>query len=160
MEEFAFARLLHVIGVVLWIGGVAFVTTVLLPAVRRMTEASQRLALFDAIERRFAWQARATTLLTGLSGFWMTAMLGGWQRFHLPSYWWMSAMVLVWLLFSLMLFVLEPLFLHRWFEARAKQDAEGTFRLVERLHRVLLTLSLVTVAGAVAGSHGWLAWAG
>jgi hypothetical protein len=28
--------------------------------------------------------------------------------------------------------------------------------LVERLHRVLLTVSLVTVAGAVAGSHGWL----
>lgn len=160
MEEFAFARLLHVIGVVLWIGGVAFVTTVLLPAVRRMTEAPQRLALFDAIERRFAWQARITTLLTGLSGFWMTAMLDGWARFAMASYWWMSAMVLVWLLFTLMLFVLEPLVLHRWFEARSRRDAEGTFRLVERLHRVLLTVSLITVAGAVAGSHGWLFAAG
>ena len=31
MNEFAFARVLHVLGVVLWIGGVAMVTTVLLP---------------------------------------------------------------------------------------------------------------------------------
>lgn len=34
MNEFALARVLHVLGVVLWIGGVAMVTTVLLPAVR------------------------------------------------------------------------------------------------------------------------------
>ena len=33
---------------------------------------------------------------------------------------------------------------------------ESTFTLVTRLHWVLLAMSLVTVAGAVAGSHGYL----
>ena len=33
MDELTVARALHVLGVVLWIGGVGFVTTVLLPAV-------------------------------------------------------------------------------------------------------------------------------
>jgi hypothetical protein len=33
---------------------------------------------------------------------------------------------------------------------------EATFRLIEWMHRVLLVISLVTVLGAVAGSHGLL----
>lgn len=69
------------------------------------------------------------------------------------------AMVLVWALFTLVLFVLEPLFLHRWFSERVRHHPESTFTLVTRLHWVLLGISLVTVAGAVAGSHGYLLFA-
>jgi len=64
--------------------------------------------------------------------------------------------VAVWLLFTLMLFVAEPLFLHRWLLTRANTRPESTFRLVERLHQILLALSLVTLLGAVLGSHGML----
>lgn len=156
VEALGLARVLHVLGVVLWIGGVAMVTTVLLPAVRRMKAPEERVAFFEAVESRFAWQARGTTLLTGLSGFWLVHALGAWGRFAEPAFWWMHAMVAVWAIFTLMLFVLEPLFLHRWFLARARRDPEGTFARIQRLHWVLLAVSLVTVAGAVAGSHGWL----
>jgi uncharacterized membrane protein len=155
MDQLAIARALHVLAVVLWIGGVGFVTTVLLPAVRRLKTPTERVAFFDAIERRFAWQARATTLLAGLTGFYMTTRLDLWSRFHSAAYWWMHAMVAVWLLFTVMLFVAEPLVLHRWFQKRAMSDPEGTFALIERMHRVLLAVSLITVLGAVAGSHGW-----
>ncbi len=41
----AFARVLHVVGVVLWIGGVAFVTTVVIPTLRREPDGQQRLRL-------------------------------------------------------------------------------------------------------------------
>ena len=156
MDEVAIARALHVLAVVFWIGGVAFVTTVLLPAVRRLRAPEERLALFDAIERRFAWQARIATVLTGLTGLDMLIRLDLWDRFLSAGYWWMDAMVLVWLLFTLMLFVAEPLILHRWVIARAKAEPEATFRLVERLHRLLLAASAVAVLGAVAGSHGLL----
>ena len=111
MDEIAIARTLHVLAVVLWIGGVAFVTTVLLPAVRRFKSPQERLAFFDAIERRFAWQARGTTLLAGLTGLYMLSRLDLWGRFQIASYWWMHAMVIVWLIFTMMLFVLEPLIL-------------------------------------------------
>jgi hypothetical protein len=84
----------------------------------------------------------------------MTAVLDLWDRFLDPSFWWMHAMVAVWAIFTVMLFVLEPLVLHRWFRNRAERDPEATFRLIARLHRVLLTASLVTLAGAVLGSHG------
>ena len=149
-----FARALHVFGVVLWIGGVAFVTTVLLPAVRRLKSPQERVQFFEAIEGRFAWQARVTTLLVGASGFYLVARWDLWSRFASPSWWWMHAMVFVWVLFTVMLFVAEPLFLHRWFLESATRAPERTFRRIERLHWLLLTVSLVTVLGAVAGSHG------
>jgi hypothetical protein len=39
---------------------------------------------------------------------------------------------------------------------RARRDPEGTFRRIERMHWLLLVVSLVTVAGAAAGAHGWV----
>jgi uncharacterized membrane protein len=149
------ARALHVFGVVLWIGGVSFVTTILLPSVRRMKSPEERVQFFEAIEGRFAWQARGTTLLVGASGFYLVGHWDLWSRFADHAYWWMHAMVCVWAIFTLMLFVAEPLFLHRKFLEAARRDPERTFRRIERMHWVLLTISLVTVLGAVAGSHGW-----
>ena len=154
MDDVTIARSLHVIAVVLWIGGVAFVTTVLLPAVRGFTTPEERVRFFEIVERRFGGQARFTTALAGLTGLYMVVRLDLWDRFLSVAYWWMHAMVAVWLLFTLMLFVAEPLFLHRWLLARARAQPESTFRLIERLHRVLLTLSLVTLLGAALGSHG------
>lgn len=154
MDDVTIARVLHVIGVVFWIGGVGFVTTVLLPAVRRIKDPQERVSFFEQIEEKFAWQARATTLLVGVSGFYITTVWNLWGRFGSAAYWWMHAMVLVWVVFTVMLFVAEPLFLHRWFLARAQRNPEGTFRLIERLHWILLGVSTVTILGAVAGSHG------
>lgn len=154
MDEVAIARAVHVLAVVFWVGGVAFVTTVLLPAIRRFKTAKERVAFFDMIERRFAWQARATTLFAGLSGFYMVSRLDLWDRFSSVTFWWMHAMVLVWLIFTVMLFLAEPLVLHRILRARAEVDPETTFKLIERLHWVLLAMSLVAIFGAVAGSHG------
>lgn len=156
MTEMGLARVLHVLGVVLWIGGVAMVTTVILPAVRQLASPEERVALFERIEHRFAWQARVTTLLTGLSGFYLLHVLDAWARFEIASYWWMHTMVLVWVLFTLVLFVLEPLVLRRLFLRHAARHPQQVFRWIQTMHWVLLTLSLVTVAGAVAGSHGWL----
>lgn len=152
--EFILARVAHVIGVVLWIGGVAMVATVLLPAIMQFKSASERVGFFQLVERRFAWQARFTTLITGVSGFYMLYLLHGWSRYVDPHYWWVHAMTLTWVLFTVMLFVLEPLVLHQHLAEQAQSDPEGAFRRIRWIHWVLLALSLVTIAGAVAGSHG------
>ena len=156
IDEYGIARVLHVLGVVLWIGGVAMVTTVLLPAARRLKTPAERVAFFEEIERGFAAQSRVTTLVVGASGFYLVHGLDLWQRFVRAEYWWMHAMVAVWVLFTLVLFVLEPLLLHRWFVDYARRAPDAAFRLVTRLHWALLAVSLVTVAGAAAGSHGFL----
>ena len=156
VDDVTLARALHVLLVVLWIGGVAFVTTVFLPAVRDLQTPAEQVVFFETAERRFGNQARVTTAVTGLSGLYMVVRLDLWDRFLSVEYWWMHAMVAVWLLFTLMLFVAEPLFLDRWLLARAKTRPEATFRLIERLHWILLALSLITLIGVVLGSHGVL----
>jgi hypothetical protein len=92
----------------------------------------------------------------GTDQIYMLYRLDMWDRFRYGAYWWMHAMVAVWLFFALMLFVAEPLILHRWWLARSQLKPEATFRRVEWLHRILLFISLITVLGAVMGSHGLL----
>ncbi len=154
-ELFIVARALHVLGVVLWIGGVAFVTTILIPALRRLPDTGKRFQLFEQLERRFAMQARVVTAVTGLSGFYMVYYLNAWARYAEPSFWWMHLMTLVWLIFTVVLFILEPAFLHRRFSELAARDSETAFRWLQRMHVVLLTISLVAIAGAVGGVRGF-----
>ena len=153
MDDFIAARALHVLAVLMWIGGVAFVTTVLIPSIRRTAPPEEWLEAFHRFEGRFAPQAAVWVLLAVASGFWMTWRADLWSRFADPRYWWMHAMVLVWLAFATMLFVIEPLFLHKRMEA--SPDPARDFARMERLHRVALAFSLLTLAGAVMGSHGW-----
>lgn len=156
LNALVLARALHLVGVVLWIGGVAMVTTVLLPATRKLKNAEEQVAFFETIEQGFARQARFTTLLTGLTGFYMLAEMHAWERYSMAQYWWVHAMTAIWVIFTVMLFILEPLVLHKWFLQKAAQNAEKTFRVIQRMHWILLTLSVVTLVGAVGGAHGWL----
>ena len=147
------ARAVHVVAIVHWIGGLLFVTLVVLPSLLEI-EAPRRLTLFDALEHRFATQARASTLLVGLSGFYMLNSYELWGRVADPRFWWLDAMIGLWAAFTTMLFVAEPLFLHAWFDARARRDPDGAFRVVVRGHRVLSLVAVVTVLGAIGGAHG------
>ena len=155
MDDITVARAAHVLAIVFWIGGVAFVTLVLLPALSG-SEPHARLTMFEDLERRFGGQAKIAILTAGASGFYMTHRLMVWDRFLDMRFWWMHAMVAVWLLFSFMLFVAEPLFLHAWFHRYAAGERETSFHLVQRVHYVLLMASVVTVAAAVLGAHGAL----
>jgi uncharacterized membrane protein len=155
MDGLAVARVLHVLAVVVWISGVSIVTTALLPAVRRSEFGADWLAAFQAIERRFAWQARVAIVIVGLTGLYMIVQADMWDRFRSAEYWWMHAMVCIWAIFAIGLFLVEPLFLDRRLRQRANERMEAVFAQLAAAHWVLLTLSLITIFGAVAGSHGW-----
>lgn len=155
MESYVLARVLHVLAVVLWIGGVAMVTTVIIPAVKRMSSKDDQIKTFEKIEGRFAIQAKITTLITGITGFYMVYVLDAWDRYFEIKFWWLHAMTLVWVLFTLVLYVLEPLVLHKLFKEYAEKNPTKTFSIMHKVHWVLLLLSLITTAGVVAGSHGW-----
>ena len=115
---------------------------------------AERIAAFEAAENRFALQARVTTVIVGLTGFYMVEVYDLWDRFSHIEYWWMHGMVIIWVIFTVVLFIAEPLFLHRWFLARATEKPDETFTLVQRLHWVLLSVSLIIVLAAVVGAHG------
>lgn len=153
MDDFTLARIIHVVAVLFWIGGVGFVTLVVFPAIRTSETPSARLSAFHRIEGRFAPQARMWVVLAGVTGFWMSWRGDLWSRFADTAYWWMHAMVIVWALFTAMLFIIEPLFLHRRMAESAVPAAD--FRRMEIVHRFLLAISIIALVGAVGGSHGF-----
>ena len=67
MNELTLARALHVLSIVIWIGGVGFVTTVLLPTLRHSTSGEDKIAIFNEIENRFSLIAKVSVLIAGLS---------------------------------------------------------------------------------------------
>jgi len=155
MDDMALAVVVHLLAVVVWIGGVSFVTTILMPTIGRTNAPRDRLAAFLKFERPFAWQARVSVAATGLSGLYMLWRANLWGRFILARFWWMHAMVCLWLIFAAMLFLIEPLVLHHRLEVAATtEQAAPTFARMERLHRVLLALALITVVSAAGGAHG------
>jgi uncharacterized membrane protein len=147
------ARIVHTLAVVVWIGGVWFVTAVLLPVMRKKPP-HEWPGEFNAVERRFAPQARISVLLVFFSGFCMLYQYDLWGRFADGGYWWMHFMVAVWLLFAVLLFVLEPLVVHRTVDNRASTAPEVTLKLMLRFHRIMLALSLFAILAAVGGAHG------
>ena len=155
MDDVTLARALHVLGVIHWIGGLAFVTLVVLPAARARSTAKEALDLFASVERRFSSQVRISVPLVGVTGIWMAYRLDLWSRFLDPAFWHLPAMAGIWLLFMLMLFVVEPLTEKR-LEARALRDREGVFGGVAALHVILLAFAALTAFGAVCGAHGLL----
>jgi uncharacterized membrane protein len=156
IDDFAIARALHVLALVHWLGGVTMVTTIVLPRARAMADARAALAAFEMFEGRFAVQARFSILLAGLSGFYMLDKLHAWARLLDPASWWLDLMLVVWAIFALMVFVLEPLVVHRLFHDYALRDKERAFALAIWLHVVVLTVSGVAIAAGVLGAHGAL----
>ena len=154
MDDVALARAVHVLAVIHWLGGMAFVTLVVLPIARR-AEPARRLALFDTVEQRFSAQVRVSVPVVGLSGLYMAWKLDAWSRFLDPASWWLAAMALLWALFMAILFVVEPVVGRRRFHRFADAHPDEALRIVQRLHWLLLTIAAAVTAGAVLGVHGY-----
>lgn len=154
MEYFTLARIIHIIAIVIWIGGVAMVTMVIIPAVRKMSSKEDKINSFEKIEGRFSLIAKITTVVTALTGFYMIYFLDAWERYLSIKYWWFHAMTLVWVLFTIVLFFLEPFVLNKLYFKYANKNPDKTFRIIQKAHWVLLFISFAAIAGAVAGSHG------
>jgi uncharacterized membrane protein len=88
-------RILHILGVVFWIGGLAMVTLVILSAVKKFKSTEERIEFFELVEIKFSSIAKVASLVTGLSGFYMISKLKAWSWFLDPSDWWMHLMVII-----------------------------------------------------------------
>ena len=153
MTLLGIAIAVHLLAILWWIGGVAFVTLVFIPALRA-DDTRDRHELLQTIEHRFAPQARIAIVLVGLSGGYLLWKLGAWRWLSLAQFWWLSAMIAYWLLFVVILFIIEPLGLMQR-AAFAGHDPAAGWRRFHAVHALLLVLALIIIAAAVAGSHGF-----
>jgi uncharacterized membrane protein len=153
-DFFVLMRMFHVVGVVLWIGGVAFIALVLLPTLRSLPDPENNFKIFAAVEGRFKRLAKVITMITGLSGFFMLYWMDAWHRYQELSFWWVHLMTFIWVFFTLVLFVVEPILIKRNIHEKAMRDPAATLRFVNRILRVVVTLGIIAAFGAVSGVHG------
>ncbi len=149
------STIIHVVFVVLWMGGVAFVTMVLFPVIRKGRQPLEGVLLFQRIEHRYARIARFYTAIVGISGFVNLYHLGGLELLS-PAYNpGLTIMFVVWVMWTVLLFGLEPLVIKRLLkEAQVGNvDIHVLFKRMNILHWVLLTLSLLAIIGGVTFAH-------
>jgi uncharacterized membrane protein len=146
---------LHLLGAVLWVGGMGFALLVLRPAAHEVLQAPERLALAQAAFRRFfliVWHAMPIVLLTGWALFFLWH--GGWSG----ARWSLHLMHLLGLIMAL---VFLALFFGPWGAMRramAAGDKPNAARALESIRKLVLVnliMGLVVVAfsgvGRIAG---------
>ena len=161
---YPFLHIVHLVTVILWIGGLAFITILILPMIVKMPDALQKALLFQRIEHRFAPLARYFAAVVGITGFTMFFTRGLGDTLLTREGHSLLFMIAVWSFWVVMLFGLEPLIIKKLLDNMAseggnkgkKPDIDAVFSRMKRLHWVLLTLSLAAAASGAIFAHGFI----
>ncbi len=145
----------HVLGVVVWIGGVAFVTMIVFPMLSKMDSSLEKVLFFQGLEHRFAKIAKVSVAVVGFTGFWLLHLTGEWRILFTLSGIGPTIMLIVWALYVLVLLFEGRLF-KAVFGGKAQQDATKVFHALTVFHWVVLALSLLAVGVGVWAAHGGL----
>jgi uncharacterized membrane protein len=144
--EYVTALIIHILSVVIWIGGVSFVTLVTFPMILRMDKSLEMVLMFQGVEHRFAKIAKTMVILAGLSGFYLIYEKG------LSFGVWI--MIIVWAFYASLLFGLEKLIFKKLFSKPEDQsDMKKVFNVLQVFHWVVLGLSFLAIAAGVHEAH-------
>lgn len=143
------ARWLHLLGIVVWVGGMFFAQMALRPSVQ-MLPPPQRLPLLAATLTRFiGWVGVAVAAILG-SGVAMLVLLGGWGSVNASVHTMVALGALMMLLYGHI--AVGPLRRLRAAAAASEWERAGAaMGAVRKLVAVNLVLGLVTLTIAVLG---------
>ena len=144
---------LHVIGVVIWIGGVAFVTIILLPMIHEMTDPMEKALLFQRVEHRFSKIVKVVIILVGVTGLLNLHQKGLYVILPTVEGIWLDLMIGVYLFYALLIFGLEQILFKKIFKDMKNLNADQIFYRMSAFHWVVLFLSLLAVGAGVIGTY-------
>jgi len=143
---YVIALMIHVLAVIIWIGGVAFVTMIMFPIIQRTDNSLEQVMMFQGVEHRFGKIAKVMVILTGISGFYLLSIKG----FGIGA----GIMIFVWTLYASLLFFLEKPLFKRLFETPGKQlDTKQIFLRLQVFHWIILVLSFSAIAAGIWVGH-------
>ena len=143
------ALLLHLAGVVVWVGGMFFAYMALRPVVAPLLEPPQRLRVWAGVFGKFfAWVWLSVVLIAG-SGVYMLMQLGGHSA---PLYVWVMLVlgVVMMLIFAHVFFAPYRKLL-RAVAAQAWQDGAAALNQIRVLIAANLGIGLATIVVALLG---------
>ncbi|MEF9475719.1 MAG: hypothetical protein L0958_03315 [Candidatus Mariimomonas ferrooxydans] len=139
--------IIHVLSVVIWIGGVAFVTLIIFPMIQRTNNSLEQVLMFQGVEHRFSRIAKVLVILAGLSGFYLIYEKG--ISFGI----WI--MIIIWTIYASLLFFLEKRLFKRLFSQTPEKQisTEKIFFRLQVFHWVILILSFSAIAAGIWTAH-------
>lgn len=148
----ALFKLIHLLSVLIWVGGMFFAYVVLRPSAVETLEPPQRLRLWDAVFGRFfkwVWGAIGALLASGLS---LIHLYGGMERTAMHVHVMLALGIAMIAIYSYVFFAgFRPLHLHvanqRW------KEAGEMLGKIRKLVAVNLTLGVLTVCVALLGMN-------
>jgi uncharacterized membrane protein len=154
--SYAVLKLVHLLAVVVWVGGMAFVMIALRPSLATLAP-PQRLQLMDAVLGRFFAAVAAALVALLASGAWMWASVrqdveatGG--QLRVPPGWMLMAVL------GLVMAAVFVLIRWRWYPVLQRAVAAGTWpvaaQALDRIRRAVtlnLALGVIVIVAAVLG---------
>lgn len=142
-----FAALLHILGVVVWVGGMFFAHQMLRPVAAELLAPPQRLPLWVGVFRRFFPVVWVSVLMILSSGLYMIMLLGGFKAVALSVHLMFGIGLVMILVFCFVYFVpygklIKTVAAHEW-----KQGGEA-LATIRKLVGFNLSLGLVNIAVA------------
>jgi len=146
----ALYKLLHILSVIIWVGGMFFAYMVLRPSIGQLLKLPERMRLWDRVfDRFFKWVWLAVFLLLS-TGFYLIYLYGGMAavpRFvHLML---LSGIVMM----MIFVYVYFGCYVHfnQLVEEKEWHQAEEKLATMRKLVAVNLVIGLLTVAIAIIG---------
>ncbi len=144
---------IHVSSIVLWIGGVAFVTIVIFPMLVKMEDSFQKAMFFQRVESVFARLARIYVIVAGISGIILLYLTGEYHELFTLKGLDVTLMLIVWTVFFLILLLEKNIFKFLFSDESAK-DRDKVFLRMSVFHWLVLSFSLLTIFIGVISGHG------
>lgn len=150
--------IIHVLTVILWFGGLAFVTIIIFPSLYKIEDIIQKAMSFQRVEHRFAKLARYYAATVGITGLTMAFITGKHLMLFTEHGIFLTIMFMIWVMWIVMLFGLEPFIIKKMLERMVKgevPDVNAIFKRLNAMHWVLLTVSLIAAASGILSSRGY-----
>ncbi len=150
---FTVLLIVHVIGIIIWIGGVSFVTMVIFPMMYRTEGSLEKALLFQGVEHRFAGIVRWLIAVVGATGFYLLGAQYGFGILSQRRGIGILIMLFAWSFYTAVLLSERRIF-GRLFADPEKIDMNRALRTINAMHWVLLMISFTAVAGGIWFAHG------
>jgi uncharacterized membrane protein len=151
-EDMTWLVSFHVLSIVIWIGGVVFVTAIVFPALTRMEDSMEKVSFFMGFERRFQILAKICVIIAGASGILLFWQRGAFSALARDDAFLLGYKFIVWLVFLILLFGAEK----RLMTALVSEETapEAAFRRLAIFHWVVMILSLIAIVAGITLVRG------
>ncbi len=149
----ALAVLIHLLSVVIWVGGMFFAWVVLRPAAGQQLDGPNRLRLWNQVFRNFFRWVWPAVVLILLSGYWMIfTVFGGMGRVGLYIHIMQLIGIVMMLIYAYLYFLPYARF-RKHVEAEQYKAASADLAVIRRIVGTNLILGLVVIAVAATGRY-------